>query len=164
VLFVNYKIGASRDEVMSFMKNSNLVADDDSFKTRKGKANMTVKERGERIKMRCRMIDGPTKDNGFLEGTTFFGSVKERDGVTRVRGIIVTAPIYHTILIALIALLIIQCIRLEGINPVPIILAAFSIFMFRDEYRKQGMIKRYIFKALKLTFLSKHPEAAGGRR
>ena len=148
---------------MNVMRDSNLVADDDSFKTKKGKANITVKERGERIKMKCRMIDGPTKDNGFLEGTTFYGSVKERNGVTKISGIILTAPIYHLILIALIALLVVQCIRIGGINPVPIILAIFSIFMFKDEYKKQGIIKRYVFRALQITYRSLNTER-GQRR
>lgn len=142
---------------MSTLTDKNLVADDESFRTAKGRASINIKERGERVKMKCRMVDGPSKDNGFLEGTTFYGSVKERNGVTKVKGIILTAPIYHTILIALLVLLVVQCIRLGGINPVPIILAIFSIFMFKDEYKKQGIIKRYIFKALKTTYMNKHP-------
>ena len=145
------------------MRDSNLVTDDDSFKTKKGRASISLKEKGDRIKMKCRMIDGPTKDNGFLEGTTFRGSVREKDGVTCVKGIILTAPIYHAVLIALIALLVVQCIRLGGINPVPIILAIFSIFMFKDEYKKQGIIKRYIFRSLQITYRSLHPERSTAR-
>lgn len=157
MLFVNYKIGASRDEVMSVMNDKNLVADDESFRTAKGRASIIIKERGEGVKMKCRMIDGPTKDNGFLEGTTFYGSVKERNGVTKVKGIVVTAPIYHFIIIALLVVLVIRCIALAAINPVPIILAIFSVFMLKDEYKKQGIIKRYIFKALKTTYRNKYP-------
>lgn len=139
------------------MNDKNLVADDESFRTAKGRASIIIKERGEGVKMKCRMIDGPTKDNGFLEGTTFYGSVKERNGVTKVKGIVVTAPIYHFIIIALLVVLVIRCIALAAINPVPIILAIFSVFMFKDEYKKQGIIKRYIFKALKTTYRNKYP-------
>ena len=139
------------------MNDKNLVADDESFRTAKGRASIIIKERGEGVKMKCRMIDGPTKDNGFLEGTTFYGSVKERNGVTKVKGIVVTAPIYHLIIIALLVVLVIRCIALAAINPVPIILAIFSVFMFKDEYKKQGIIKRYIFKALKTTYRNKYP-------
>ena len=139
------------------MNDKNLVADDESFRTAKGRANIIIKERGEGVKMKCRMIDGPTKDNSFLEGTTFYGSVKERNGVTKVKGIVVTAPIYHFIIIALLVVLVIRCIALAAINPVPIILAIFSVFMFKDEYKKQGIIKRYIFKALKTTYRNKYP-------
>ena len=147
---------------MSSFNDKNLTLDDETFRTAKGRASITVKERGERIKMRCRMVDGPTKDNGFLEGTTFFGSVKERGGVTKVKGIVVTAPIYHLIIIALLVVLVVRCISLGAINPVPIILAIFSVFMFKDEYKKQGFIKRYIFKALKTTYMNKHPNGRRG--
>lgn len=155
--FINYKIGATRDEVMSVLKDSNRVVAEENFQSPKGKPNITVKERGNSIKMRCQMIDGPSKDYGFLEGTYFKGTVKEKDGVTTVRGIIVTAPIYHLIILALIVLLVIQCFRLGGINLVPILLTIFSLIMFKDEFKKQGIIKRYIFRALKITYAQKNP-------
>ena len=156
--FVNYKIGASREEVMASLRDNSIIADDEAFKTKKGRASMSVREKGNRIKIKCRMVDGPTKDNGFLEGTTFWGSVKEKDEVCCVKGIIMTAPIFHLVLFALMALLVIQCIRLGGINPVPIILFIFSIFIYKDEYKKQGMIKGFIYKSLKTTYMKKHPE------
>lgn len=161
--FVNYKIGATKEEVMTSLRDNGIIADDEAFRTKKGRANMTVREKGNSIKIKCRMIDGPSKDNAFLEGTTFWGSVKERDGVTCVKGIILTAPIFHSVLISLMVLLIIQCIRLGGINPVPIILFIFSIFIYKDEYKKQGMIKGFIYKALRATFMKKHPEMNRGR-
>ena len=48
-------------------------------------------------------------------------------------------------------------LRADPHNFVPIILFFFSIFMFKDEFRKQGIIKRYIFRSLKLTYLDKNP-------
>ncbi len=144
---------------MSVLRDSNRVVSEERFECPKGTPNITLKERGSRVKMKCQMIGGPTRDNGFLEGTYFWGSVKERVGVTSVRGVIVTAPIYHLIIIALIALLIVQCIRIGGINVFPIILVIFSIFMFKDEFKKQGIIKRYIFRALKITYANKNPRS-----
>ena len=150
--FVNYKINASREEVMSVMRDNNLVVAEEKYDTPKGTPKMTLKEKGSSLKIKCEYTGGATKDNGFLEGTAFRGSVVERDGVTTVKGIILTAPIYHLVVIALMVLFIVQCVRLGGINFVPIILFFFSIFMFKDEFRKQGIIKRYIFRSLKIVY------------
>ena len=150
--FVNYKINASKDEVMTVMRDNNLVCSEERFDTPKGKPKMTLKEKGDSLKIKCEYTGGATKDNGFIEGTTFYGSVKECGGVTTVKGIILTAPIYHLVILALMVLFIVQCVTVGGINPTPIILFFFSIFMFKDEFRKQGLIKRYIFRALKITY------------
>ena len=52
---------------------------------------------------------------------------------------------------------IIQCFSVGGFSPIPVILLGFDIVMFKDEFRKQGIIKRYIFRALKITFARKNP-------
>ena len=159
MLFVNYKIGATRGEVMNAIRDDVLVVNEEKFDTSRGKPKIHVKEKGERLKLSCEMTERATKDNGFLEGTYFRGSVKERDGVTAVKGIIVTAPIYHLILLALTVLFVLQCIHLGGISLTPILLLIFSLIMFKDEFRKQGIIKRYIFRALKITYARKNPTA-----
>ena len=95
------------------------------------------------------MIGGPTKDNGFLEGTYFIGKLTEKNGVSSLRGVILTAPIYHTFIALLMALYVMRCIQLGGFNPVPIILLAFSFMMFKGEFEKQGTIERYLIRAFK---------------
>ena len=73
------------------------------------------------------------------------------------RGLIVTAPIYHLIIAALFAFFVSQCIIKGGFTPVPIILLIFSFFMFKDEFKKQSMIKKYIFRAFKNTYHKLNP-------
>ncbi len=164
MLFINYDIGATRDEVMSAMRDNALVVSEENYDTSYGKPRFHVKEKGEGITVRCEMTERSTKDNGFLEGTYFKGRVTEQDGKTAVKGIIVTAPIYHLILFALTVFFIVQCFIVGGISPVPIIMLVFSVFMFKDEYKKQSLIKRYIFRALKITYARKNPDIARKRR
>ena len=140
---------ASRDELLGIIKNSELVNDRVKFDENKGKPLVHVKEKGEWLKIKCEMIGGPTKDNGFLEGTYFVGKLTERDGKTRLRGIILTAPIYHTLLALLLAFYVYRCISLVAFNPVPIILLIFSLMMFKKEFDKQGTIERYLNRAFK---------------
>ena len=152
MLFVNYKIHAARDEVLSVIRDNNLVVEAENYDTTKGTPKMHVKEKGERIKIKCEMTGRPTKDNGFLEGTYFLGKVKEKNGVCKVSGIILTAPIYHLIFLCLFSFFIFQCISVGGISPIPIILVIFDVFMFYGEFKKQSLIKRYIFRALKIVY------------
>lgn len=140
---------ASRDNLMGIIRNSELVNDRVKFDENKGKPIVHVKDNGKRVKIKCEMIGGPTKDNGFLEGTYFLGTLKEQGGVTRLRGVILTAPIYHTLLALLMAFYVYRCISLGAFNPVPIILLVFSIFMFRAEFEKQGTIQRYLARAFR---------------
>ena len=155
MLFVNYKISAQREEVLAIIRNNNLVVEAENYDTSKGKPKMHVKEKGERLKIKCEMTDRPTKDNGFLEGTYFIGKVNEKEGITRVKGIILTAPIYHLLFLILFSYFVFQCVNVGGISPIPIILVIFDVFMFYGEFKKQGLIKRYIFRALKIVFKNK---------
>ena len=140
---------ASRDELLGIIKNSELVNDRVKFDENKGKPLVHVKEKGEWLRIKCEMIGGSTKDNGFLEGTYFVGKLTESDGKTRLRGLILTAPIYHAILALILAFYVYRCISLGAFNPVPIILLAFSLIMFRAEFEKQGTIERYLRRAQK---------------
>ena len=155
MLFVNYKIGATREEVMNVLRDSDQVVNAEGYDTARGKPKMHLKEKGQRVKIRCEMTERPTKDNGFLEGTYFLGRVSEKEGRTSVKGIIITAPIYHFIFLLLFGYFIYLCFSLGGISPTPIILLVFDIFMFYGEFKKQSIIKRYIFRALKIVFKSK---------
>ncbi|MBR2971942.1 MAG: hypothetical protein IKC61_03315 [Clostridia bacterium] len=138
-----------RDELLDVIRNSELVNDRVKFDENKGKPIVHIKDNGKRLKIRCEMIGGPSKDNGFLEGTYFIGTLEESNGLTRLRGLIVTAPIYHTFLALLVAFFVYRCISLRGFNPVPLILLAFSFLMFKGEFEKQGTIERYLNRAFK---------------
>ena len=152
MLFVNYKIHADRDTVMSVLRDNNLVVEEENYDTSNGKPKMHIKEKGGRVKIKCEMTGRPTKDNGFLEGTYFLGKVREKNGVSKVSGIILTAPIYHFIFLCLFGFFIFRCISLGAISAIPIILVIFDVFMFYGEFKKQSLIKRYIFRALKIVF------------
>lgn len=146
----------SRDELLETINNSEFVNDKVKFDDNKGKPKIHVKDNGKRVKLRCEMVGGPTKDNGFLEGTYLIGTLKESNGVTSLRGIILTAPIYHTLLALLMAFYVFRCISLGAFNPVPIILLVFSIFMFKGEFEKQGTIERYLHRAIKRAEIKKN--------
>ena len=147
--FLKLDSTASRDELLSVINNSELVNDRVMFDENKGKPTVHVKDNGKRIKIKCEMVGGPTKDNGFLEGTYFIGTLKESEYGTRLRGMIITAPIYHTLLLLLAVFYAYRCIALGAFNPVPLILLIFSIFMFKGEFEKQGIIERYLHRAFK---------------
>ena len=59
----------SRDHLLSVIENSEFVNDKVKFDENKGRPRMIVKTNGDRVRIKCEMIGGPTKDNGFLEGT-----------------------------------------------------------------------------------------------
>ena len=145
----------SRDELLETVNNSEFVNDKVKFDDNKGKPKIHVKDNGKRVKLRCEMVGGPTKDNGFLEGTYFVGAFKESAAGTHVRGIILTAPIYHTMLLLLAIFYAYRCITLGAFNPVPLILLIFSIFMFKGEFEKQGTIERYLHRAIKRAEIKK---------
>ncbi len=146
---INLVSSAPRDELLGIIKDHELVNDRVKFDEAKGKPRVYVKEKDDRLRIRCEMIGGPTKDNGFLEGTYFVGRLTERGGRTRLRGVILTAPIYHAILALILAFYVYRCISLGAFNPVPIILLAFSLLMFRAEFEKQGTIERYLIRAFR---------------
>ena len=152
MLFVNYKINAKKEQVLAVIRDSESVVAEENYDTSRGKPKMHIKERNKSVKIKCEMTGRPTKDNAFLEGTYFLGGIKEREGVCRVRGLILTAPIYHLAFIAIFAYFIYLCFSIGGFSPVPVILAGFDLIMFKDEFRKQRLIKRYIFRALKITY------------
>ena len=139
----------SRDHLLSVIENSELVNDKVKFDENKGRPHMIVKTNGDRIRIKCEMIGGPTKDNGFLEGTYFVGKLTENDGKTTLKGVVLTAPIYHTILALILMIYVYRCITLVAFNPVPIILLIFSLMLFRSEFEKQGTIERYLARAFR---------------
>ena len=146
---IDIKTAVSREELLGVIANSELVNDKVKFDENKGKPRVHLKTKGDRLKIKCEMIGGPTKDNGFLEGTYFVGKLTEKNGESRLRGVILTAPIYHTFIVLLMALFILRCIQFTAFNPVPIILLIFSFMMFKKEFEKQGTIERYLHRAVR---------------
>ena len=43
---------------------------------------------------------------------------------------------------------VLKCIELGGFSVVPLVFLAISILMFGKEYKKQGVIKRYLYRAM----------------
>ena len=140
---------ATREELLGIIADSDLVNDRVKFDETKGKPRMHVKEKGTRLKIRCEMIGGPTKDNGFIEGTYFIGTLKEQGGVTSLSGMIMTAPIYHLFIAAIMVVYVLRSISLGGFNPVPLLLLVFNYMLFKKEFDKQGTIERYLIRAFK---------------
>lgn len=152
MLFVNYDIEAPREILLSKILNNDAVVEAENYDTSNGKPKMHVKSKAERLKIKCEMIERATKDNGFLEGTYFLGSVKERSGRSIVRGVILTAPIYHLVFLILLGIVVYQSIMMVAIPITAIFLVFFDLMMFRGEFKKQSLIKRYILRAFKLTY------------
>ena len=145
--FINLEFPANKDEVISHISDNEYVNRNVRFEDESVKPLMKIKEKNGKIKITCEMLGKPTKDNVFLVGTYFSGTLSEKGGVTRLKGIITTAPIYHLVMLVFVAVYIYQCIRLEGFSVVPLLLLVFSLFMFKDEFKKQGYIKRYLYRA-----------------
>ena len=145
--FINLQFSGGRDEVLAAISNNEYVNRNVRFEEQDVKPLMKLKEKNGRVRVTCEMLGKPTKDNGFLVGTYFSGKLVEKNGATRLKGIITTAPIYHLAMLVLVCVFIYQCISLKGFSVVPILLVGLSLFMFKDEFKKQGYIKRYLSRA-----------------
>ncbi len=157
MLFVNYKINAPKDEVLASLADNNTVCSEEKFDTSNGRPLIHMKNSVNRLSLTCEIVDGASRDRDFKLGTRFLGSIKETGGVTKIGGVILTAPIYHLVLLAMFAFFIYKCITLGGFSIIPICLLVFDVFMFWREFKKQGIIKRYIFRALKITYQRLNP-------
>ena len=154
--FINIEFPASRAEVVEMISDNERVNKNVRFDESRGKPVVKITEKAKgKIKISCQMIGGPTKDNGFIQGTTLKGKLVEKNGVTRLKGVITTEPVYHLAFLVLIALFIVQCFRLGGFSVVPPILVIFDLFMFKNEFKKQGIIKRYLHRAARRIYEAK---------
>ena len=150
---VRFKTTVPREEVLAALKSSEKVNRGVKFDEKRGRPLIKVKDKetSDRLSVTCEMIGGPSKDNGFIVGTFFAGKLTEKNGVTRLSGIILTAPIYHLLLIAFCIYFLIQSFALGGFTIVPIFAVAFTAMLFRDEYKKQGIIHRYFARAIRYS-------------
>lgn len=149
MIFVNHRTKVPREALLSTIKDCNRVNERVKFDEKKGRPQMIVKERKRGFSMTCRFVGGENKDNGFIIGTVFLGKITEKNGVTRLRGVITTAPVFYIAIIGLLIYSIVYGIMIGGFNPVALIISIFSFLMFRGEFKKQGIIDRYLARAIK---------------
>lgn len=145
--YLHFETQAGREETLAFLRDDEQVNRNVRFEGEPPAIRLT--EKGDRIRIRCEYRGGATKDNGFLVGTYFTGKLTEKDGVTTLRGFLFTAPIYHLVLFALFVFFIVQCIVRRGFSVIPILLVIFDVFLFYKEFRKQGIIARYLARAFR---------------
>lgn len=147
--FVRLKTTVPACEMKEILSNPARVNENVRFDEKKGTPKMKPTFRDDRLRVKCEMMNRPTKDNGFLVGTYFTGKLSERDGVTTLSGIIVTEPVFHLLFLALFAYFVILCFSVGGFSVVPICLCVFVVVMFWKEYQKQGIIERYLARAFR---------------
>ena len=151
--FVKVTTSKTKDEVLSFLRDNDRVNENVRFKDKRGGTPyMHIKEKGDKLKIKCEMVGRPTKDNGFvIMGTVFNGKIVEKDGETVIKGIITTSVIYHVIMSLLVAFLLFSIFAF-GLYQLIAILAcvvACEFIFFGDEFKKQGYISRYIERAIR---------------
>ena len=147
--FVRLKTTVPAHEMKEILSDPKRVNENVRFDEKKGTPKMKPTFRDDRLRVKCEMMNRPTKDNGFLVGTYFTGKLSERDGVTTLSGIIVTEPVFHLLFLALFAYFVILCFSVGGFSVVPICLCVFVVVMFWKEYQKQGIIERYLARAFR---------------
>ena len=145
--FVKLKTRSTKEELLSMLSDNNRVNEKVKFNDKRGKPHMKLKEKNGKIRITCEMMGGLTKDNGFVIGSFFYGKMKEKNGVTTLSGVILTAPIYHLLFLLMLGFFVAQCIINKGISVVPVFLVLFDMLLFKDEFKKQGYIYRYIYRA-----------------
>ena len=145
--FVKLNINTTKEEYLNIVRDNRIVNEGVRFGEDGAFPTAEVKEGKRFTKIRCRMVGGPSRDNGFFFGTFFLGTLKEKEGKTRLRGIIVTEPLVHLIWLAIVVYFVIVCINLGGVSLVPIFLSLLLYAMFRPEYKKQPVLYRYLHRA-----------------
>ena len=142
----------SKESVLDIIKDNNRVNDGVRFDDKYGaKPFMHITEKDGKLKIKCEMIGRPTKDNGFLAGTVFRGRISEDEHGTKIKGIITTSFIYHILMLVLFVFLFIKMIMNSAYTLIPIFVfvIAFELMFFKDEFKKQGYIQRYLLRALR---------------
>lgn len=148
---IRYQTSASKEELLSVLSDNEKVNKNAGAETQRGTPHMHVKEKGGKIKIKCEYVGRAVKDNAFIDGTVFRGKITEKPGVTELKGLISTAVIFHVALIAFFIVFIALCIERQGFSIVPICVVLFDIFMYKDEFKKQGIIERYVYRAVKIS-------------
>ena len=147
--FVNFKIQTSREAFLNTVRDNRIVNDGIAPREDGAVPTAEVKEGKHLVRIRCRMVGGASRDNGFFFGTYFKGSVKEKEDGLHVRGLIVTEPILHLAWLAIVIYFITVCFRVGGISLIPIFLSLLFYFVFKPEYQKQSVLKSYLIRSAK---------------
>ena len=147
---INLTANMPKSRLLDILRDNDFVNGGVKFDEKLGKPMMHLSEKGSGIRITCELTGRATKDDSFfLLGTYFKGKITETDGQTRLSGYVITAPVYHLVWAVLILIFILQCIHLGGFSVVPICLIAVNFFMLGNEYKKQGLIERYIKRAIR---------------
>ncbi len=150
--FVNFKIPEDREAVLTSIADYRIAN-----RKRKSEENApipsaTVKRWGHDVfRIRCNYVGGPTRDDGFVEGTFFIGKLKNTEKGCRMKGIILTEPVFHTLFFGVFIYLVIKAVEQSAIPVTPLCLLAFVLFMLRKEYKKQDVLYQYLIRAVKET-------------
>ena len=144
---INVKAECDRESLLAAIRDSEGTNRNVKFDEKHGRPVMFLKEKGNRVSINCKYVGGATRDNGFIVGTYFVGRLKEKDGVTTVKGVVWTAPVFHAVLIGMLIAFIVQCVYLQGFSVIPLCAVAFDIVLFWNEFAKQGIIARYLSRA-----------------
>ena len=147
--FVNFKINTTRERFLDTVRDNRIVNDGMAPSEDGASPTALVKEGKHLVRIRCRMVGGASRDNGFFFGTYFKGTVKEKEDGLHVRGLIVTEPIIHIFWLAIVIYFIIVCFQVGGISLIPIFLSLLLYFVFKPEYKKQNVLFRYLIRAAK---------------
>lgn len=150
--------GLEKDKLLKLLSDNDFVNDGVKFDEKLGKPLMHLKEKRDgKIRITCELTGRATRDDSFfLLGTYFKGRITETEEGAVLSGFITTAPIYHLVWLALVLIFVLQCFRLGGFSVVPICLIAINLFMFWNEYKKQGLIERYIKRAIRRAHENKY--------
>ena len=122
--FVSIKSSATEKDVVDALGNSEKVNERVQFDERRGRPLMKLKRKKNTLYISCEMIGGPAKDNGFIIGSFFLGRIKQRAYGSKITGILLTAPLYHLVLLGFCTYFLIRSIQVHGIAPLPFIIAA----------------------------------------
>lgn len=152
--FIKFETSASKEELLAMLTDNDRVNKNVVFEDKKGTPHINVKEADGKIRIKCEYVGGASRDNAFIDGTRFIGRINEKNGVTEIKGVITTALVFHLILAVMFIAFIGVCIARGGFSIVPVCLIVFDVFMYKDEFKKQGIIERYIIRAIKR--LEKH--------
>ena len=147
--FIKFETSSAKEELLSMLSDNDRVNKNVVFECKKGTPYMHVKESNGRVKIKCEYVGGATKDNAFIDGTSFVGKISEKNGKTEIKGVITTALIFHIILAVMFIAFVAVCVSKQGFSIVPLCLIVFDVFMYKDEFKKQGIIERYIARAVK---------------
>ena len=146
---IKLESSATKEELLTMLADNERVNKGVALDDKRGTPFMHVKEYGGRLRIKCEYIGGASKDNAFIDGTHFSGKITEKNGRTEIKGVITTALVFHLILAAFFLAFIGVCIARRGFSIVPVCLIVFDIFMYKDEFKKQGIIERYLMRAVK---------------